>query len=288
LISSINLVQTAEGAISAASAMAQRMVSLATQGANETMSATARDAIKSEMQELIKSINLISGRATFAGTSLLNGTASSTKFTIQASNVQNDTVALMGDAFLSLGSSGATSYTTATIGVATGSQTVYTVTGAGNYVQKTLDITNTSASTATYKLDGVTTTITAGDYKTRLTGTGQAADLSAAIDDINTSTQTPEQETAKFNTVLTEANDYIKELDKQRSLLGAYQNSLDYSASNLTELSSNLSAARSRVVDTDYAAETASLTKGQILQQAATAMLAQANQMPNVILSLLK
>jgi len=54
------------------------------------------------------------------------------------------------------------------------------------------------------------------------------------------------------------------------------------------ELSANLSAARSRVIDTDYATETAKLTKGQILQQAATAMLAQANQMPNVILSLLK
>ena len=59
-------------------------------------------------------------------------------------------------------------------------------------------------------------------------------------------------------------------------------------SSNVNELSSNLSAARSNVQDTDYASETASLTKGQILQQAATAMLAQANQMPNVILSLLK
>jgi flagellin len=49
-----------------------------------------------------------------------------------------------------------------------------------------------------------------------------------------------------------------------------------------------LAAAKSNVVDTDYATETAALTKGQILQQAATAMLAQANQMPNVILSLLK
>jgi flagellin len=53
-------------------------------------------------------------------------------------------------------------------------------------------------------------------------------------------------------------------------------------------LSSNWTAARSSVQDTDYASETANLTKGQILQQAATAMLAQANQMPNVILSLLK
>jgi flagellin len=58
--------------------------------------------------------------------------------------------------------------------------------------------------------------------------------------------------------------------------------------SSLPSLSANLTSARSQVIDTDYASETASLTKGQILQQAATAMLAQANQMPNVILSLLK
>ena len=63
---------------------------------------------------------------------------------------------------------------------------------------------------------------------------------------------------------------------------------MEYAVSNVTEMATNLSAARSRVIDTDYASETASLTKGQILQQAATAMLAQANQMPNVILTLLK
>jgi flagellin len=84
------------------------------------------------------------------------------------------------------------------------------------------------------------------------------------------------------------ATDYLTLLTKQRSELGAYQNQLYYAVNNVTELSANLTSARSRVQDTDYASETASLTKGQILQQAATAMLAQANQMPNVILSLLK
>ena len=84
------------------------------------------------------------------------------------------------------------------------------------------------------------------------------------------------------------ADSDIKDLATQRSLLGAYQNQIEFTVSNVTELSANLAAAKSNVVDTDYATETAALTKGQILQQAATAMLAQANQMPNVILSLLK
>jgi flagellin len=88
--------------------------------------------------------------------------------------------------------------------------------------------------------------------------------------------------------VMTAASSYITALDTQRGKLGALQNQMDYSVANISELSSNLQSARSRVMDTDYASETASLTKGQILQQAATAMLAQANQMPNVILTLLK
>ena len=91
-----------------------------------------------------------------------------------------------------------------------------------------------------------------------------------------------------FTAIQSAAETYITALTTQRSLLGAYQNQIEFSVSNITELSSNLAAAKSNVVDTDYATETASLTKGQILQQAATAMLAQANQMPNVILSLLK
>ena len=93
---------------------------------------------------------------------------------------------------------------------------------------------------------------------------------------------------ATYQSVATFAAAYITALDTQRGALGAIQNQMDYSVSNITELSANLSSARSRVIDTDYATETSKLTKGQILQQAATAMLAQANQMPNVILSLLK
>jgi flagellin len=73
-----------------------------------------------------------------------------------------------------------------------------------------------------------------------------------------------------------------------RSTLGAALNSLQYAADNIQTLSNNLADSVGRIVDTDYAAETANLTRTQILQQAATSMLAQANQMPNVILTLLK
>jgi flagellin len=73
-----------------------------------------------------------------------------------------------------------------------------------------------------------------------------------------------------------------------RSSLGTTHTQLNYIVDNMQTLSNNLADAQSRIIDTDYAAETAKLTRGQILQQAATSMLAQANQMPNVILTLLK
>jgi flagellin len=80
----------------------------------------------------------------------------------------------------------------------------------------------------------------------------------------------------------------ITQIAKLRAEFGAKVNRINSNLSNLDALSENLSAARSRVLDTDYAAETASLTRTQILQQAATAMLSQANAQPNVILALLK
>jgi flagellin len=77
-------------------------------------------------------------------------------------------------------------------------------------------------------------------------------------------------------------------ISSERAKMGAMISRATYSAQNLQAQSANLTSARSAIVDTDFASETAALTKGQIMQQASTAMLAQANQMPNVILSLLK
>jgi flagellin len=80
----------------------------------------------------------------------------------------------------------------------------------------------------------------------------------------------------------------INDISSSRATLGAAMNQLGFVNTTLQSQSANEQAARSTIVDTNFSAETAKLTKGQIMQQAATAMLAQANQMPNVILSLLK
>ena len=86
-------------------------------------------------------------------------------------------------------------------------------------------------------------------------------------------------------TAIDTALDYIS---TQRGVYGSQMNRLSYISTNLTSQSTNLQNSRSAIIDTDFASETAKLTKGPTTQQAATALLAQANQMPNVVLSLLK
>ena len=80
----------------------------------------------------------------------------------------------------------------------------------------------------------------------------------------------------------------LSAINAGRADLGAYQNRFSSAISNVQTTSENLTASRSRIVDTDFAAETATLSRNQVLQQAGTAMLAQANAMPQSVLSLLK
>ena len=86
---------------------------------------------------------------------------------------------------------------------------------------------------------------------------------------------------AKLDTALASVN-------SQRATIGAVTNRLAYAADNMANISTNISASRSRIMDTDYAQATSQLAKTQIIQQAATAMLAQANQQPQSVLALLK
>ncbi len=87
---------------------------------------------------------------------------------------------------------------------------------------------------------------------------------------------------------ITHIDDAITTIGTYRSTLGAMVNRLNYAADNLTNVSTNTAASRSRIVDTDYAAATTEMARNQIIQQAATAMLAQANQGPASVLSLLQ
>jgi flagellin len=87
---------------------------------------------------------------------------------------------------------------------------------------------------------------------------------------------------------LTTVDAAINTIGSTRASLGAYQNRFESVVTSLQTTSENLSASRSRIQDADFAAETANLSRSQILQQAGTAMVAQANQLPQGVLSLLK
>lgn len=90
------------------------------------------------------------------------------------------------------------------------------------------------------------------------------------------------------NTLLDDVQDELDSIAEARAALGAGQNRLESVVNNLTSTSTNLSDARSRIEDTDYASESTALAKAQILSQASTAMLAQANQSAQNVLSLLR
>jgi flagellin len=101
-------------------------------------------------------------------------------------------------------------------------------------------------------------------------------------------TITPITDVATSSSALAQVDGALKALNTERSSLGTAQNRMGYAISNLATSIENQSAAKSRITDTDYAAETSKLSRAQILQQAGTAMLAQANSAPNSVMSLLR
>jgi flagellin len=146
-------------------------------------------------------------------------------------------------------------------------------------------------------LDGTSATLTfqigqdgTADNRIDVTGldltgiTGYAADLTAT-GTVDVSTQAAAQTAIASVDSATTGLDYVS---TQRATFGAVQNRFEAVVVNLTTYSENLSAARSRIQDADFAAETANLTRSQILQQAGVAMLAQANTLPQTALSLLQ
>ena len=136
-----------------------------------------------------------------------------------------------------------------------------------------LDISGPSAATSTITVNG------AAGFVGATTAASQGGQALSVID-IST--------VAGAGTALSAIDSALAAVNSSRASLGAYQNRFASVVSSLQTTSENLSASRSRIQDTDFAKETASLTRGQILQQAGTAMLAQANSLPNGVLALLR
>jgi len=132
-------------------------------------------------------------------------------------------------------------------------------------------------------ITGATSLVNIGDTITKTNGATGLAYLA-----VSSNNATDAQWNTAFKNLQGYVTSAINDISSSRATLGATMNQLGFVNTTLQSQSANEQAARSTIVDTNFSAETAKLTKGQIMQQAATAMLAQANQMPNVILSLLK
>jgi flagellin len=116
-------------------------------------------------------------------------------------------------------------------------------------------------------------------------GSGQTM---ASMNGFNLSAATVASAIQAASQVITSADVAIEAVSKQRATFGATANRLEHAIDNLTNVSIQAQAARSRILDTDYASATSELARTQIIQQAGTAMLAQANQMPSTVLALLR
>jgi flagellin len=151
-----------------------------------------------------------------------------------------------------------------------------------------LNHTTTASSTFAYQVGangGQTISVDFGDFNN--TGaSGVMQDLNSAHGSIAATTTASALTTATSAVVAIDST--ITSVNEQRATFGAKINQLTYAVDNLSNVKVNSEAARSRILDTDYAKETSELARTQIIQQAGTAMLAQANQLPQTVLSLLQ
>ncbi len=149
-------------------------------------------------------------------------------------------------------------------------------------------IADTFIATGAVSLDSAKGYSVAGVGVTGLFATGTAGASSSKASDLTSVSETDITTAFNAQNAIAALDKAISNIDAQRADLGAVQNRFDSTVSNLQSISENSSAARSRIQDADFASETAELTKQQTLQQASTAILSQANQLPSSVLKLLQ
>ncbi|KCB25786.1 flagellin N-terminal domain protein [Bordetella hinzii 5132] len=284
----ISIAQTTEGALNEINNNLQRIRELTVQAANGTNSTTDLESIQAEITQRLDEIDRVSAQTQFNGVKVLAsdqtltiqvGANDSQTIEINLSKIDKGTLGLnsldvsklaknvKAGGFADGGTIAATTATFAFTGagsvaiesnVLKGSDNKYYVKDAdGNFYAATVSVASAGATT-------VSVTVNTGAAVSA--ATVSAAGLSP-LADIDTA---------------------LQKVDSLRSDLGAIQNRFESTVANLNNTVNNLSAARSRIEDSDYATEVSNMTKNQILQQAGTSVLAQANQVPQTVLSLLR
>lgn len=306
----ISIAQTAEGAMQESTNIMQTMREKALQSANGTNSADDRAAIQKEVSALSTELDRIANTTSFGGQKLLDGSFGSRALQVgseagetinltlnstKASDLKTDiattavnatavgavkTGGVVKNSFTIVGNGTTAVLSSATLTKAVNKDGTLDLGKVAEEINKQSGKTGVSASVnASGKLEMVS----AKKFTTKdSAGTAGSATMSTlSMDKIDMSTQ------SGSNKALLVIDASLKQIDSQRADLGALQNRLSSTISNLENISENSAAGRSRIMDVDFAKETTNMTKQQILQQAGGAMLAQAKALPQAALSLL-
>jgi flagellin len=314
----VSLAQTAEGSLGSVSDSLQRIRELAVQSSNATNSASDRAALNAEAQQLKSEINRVATQTNFNGVKLLDGSFTNQTFqvgansgeTISVGSIVNAQSTALGVTSIASAAQSAASAFGATI--AAGDITIEDAAGvaidvagfvtgadadgvASSMIQAINDISSQTGVYATIT-DGTTDELTLtseNDITVTIATSATAANtglsaLTATAANVTGFDVLDISSVGGANTAINFMDSALDAINTARADLGAIQSRFESVVSNLAINSENTSAARGRIRDADFAAETASLSRNQILQQAGTAMLAQANSIPQNVLSLLR
>jgi len=320
----ISVVQTAEGALTESHAILQRMRDLAVQASNSgSLNDDAKGNIQSEIAQLKDELTRIADTTTFNGTMLLDGNYTG-KFQVGANvgeSISVNVSTAMSAAGLKVDGVDVTSATAGTSAVVTqaigtGIEAAGTIVVSGDYTLsetfdglsgtvtyggKSLDLSTVKYAEGSSAADRLTALndavhaklgagITATASTTTLTFTGTVpGDESAVVDpEAFAALMVGFAQATGADAAITKIDSAIQSVSTLRADLGAVQNRFDHTVKNINVAVENLSASESRIRDTDMASEMVQFTRAQILNQAGTAMLAQANQLPQSVLQLLQ
>ncbi len=293
----ISLAQTTEGALNEINDNLQNIRRLTVQAQNATNSDSDRKSIQDEIDQRLSEINRIAEQTEFNGVKVLSkdqtlsiqvGANDGQTIEINLSEMSSATLGMEGFDVTKLGAtSGLTEVRELGVGdtITTGAYTSPLTTTQTDAYDKIVEITDDKGATryVGMKADG-----DGNQTYTELTAvTGNAfgtAPITGDLKDRLDMDYGPDAATGPLATI----DAAIAQVDEMRSGLGAVQNRFDSVINNLDSTVNNLSASRSRILDADYATEVSNMSRAQILQQAGTTVLAQANQVPQNVLSLLR
>ncbi|MBP3142521.1 flagellin [Aliivibrio fischeri] len=307
----ISMMQTAEGAMKETSNILSRVRDLALQSSNGSNTDADRQAIQQEVTALSDEMNRIAETTSFGGTRLLNGNFGTKSFQVGAdsgeavmltlNNLRADEANMGGKTFtasegVAAGwTAGKDANMTITIADKNGEeQSIEINAKAGDDIEEVATYINgqTDKVSASVGEDGKLQVFAAKDVAdgeisfsgslAKETGMADAEVANKTVGNIDVTTVAGSQNAVAV------VDAAMKFVDSHRSELGAAQNRMGHTISNLDNINENVSASKSQIKDVDFAKETTEMTKSQILQQASSSILAQAKQAPNAALGLLR